>query len=116
MKNRHVVFIMSFVAFFLLLSATPVYAGDGTGIDTTLTYEKVDLVVEYEWGDPETIEKVTVLVHYKNSLVQLIVAETREAKLEYYPSEGMVYKIYRVEKDSRILIKKIPPLNFEIAS
>ncbi len=116
MKFKQISLAFSLVILSILFLGSATYANDSTAIDTTIAYKKVDLVIECEWGDPETLENVNVLVIYRNSILRTIVVNTNDAKLEYSPAEGIVYKIYSRLQRPRRLLKTFPPLTFEITT
>jgi hypothetical protein len=59
------------------------------------TYANVDVLVEYEWGDSETIEDVNVLVKTRSKKPHsLEVLKGKHTQYDLLISESVVVKIY----------------------
>ncbi len=102
-------FFMVFL-FVLMIGSNASAAGFSVDADTTEIkpdFKNVNVVVEYEWKDSETLEKVDVYLHLdaKEPNVELIASEFRKCEISII--DGIVLKIF--DSQTGKLLKTIKP-------
>ena len=116
MKTRSFALVFVAILGVLIFSSTDAHAF--TGPDTTLidslgnytvTYQDVDLLIEYGWTDPEKITGARVVIIVSDNVIERVEAyKPRLEKQEFFLRGGIVAKILdRNGKIIRILGGKI---------
>ncbi|MGD9898364.1 MAG: hypothetical protein AB7T22_04465 [Calditrichaceae bacterium] len=87
-------------------SAARLYA-DADSTEIKPDFKNVNVVVEYEWKDSETLEKVEVYLHLdtKEPYVEIIASEFRKCEISII--EGITVKIF--DSQTGKLLKAIKP-------
>jgi hypothetical protein len=94
----------------LAVNTSPILSQDAVvqPADTTQPapdFKQVNVIVETEWGDPETTKDADVFIHYEKNQPKRVMLETAKSRCEINLFPGMTVKI--VDPKSGKVLKTI---------